>query len=119
MAGFCPTGVLNMEPSAAELARWAALARRHWREFQPRRYRRLQRAGHLERELAAAARLTADAMADWVGQGATWDEAWEATRALYLFPTEEAPKSAERIPDSAAFSAIIEFNRRLQEDDET
>lgn len=109
-----------MGAPAAELARWVALARKHWCEFQPRRYRRLQQAGRLDSELAAAARLTADAMTEWMRQGATWDEAWEAVRTLYLFPPEEwsTDQGDEALPVSAAYSAIVEFHRTLRGDDD-
>jgi hypothetical protein len=31
-----------------ELAEWVELARQHWKDFQPRRYRALKKAGTLE-----------------------------------------------------------------------
>lgn len=73
----------------AKFSRWTALARKHWQTFQPKRYRELQRAGKLEAELLAAARLTYEAMKDWERMGASHDEAWQAVRELYLLPPEE------------------------------
>src|SRR3546814_3490981 len=39
---------------ALELDRWATLAKAHWAEHQPRRYRRLMKAGTLDEEIGRA-----------------------------------------------------------------
>lgn len=66
-----------------------AQGREHWREFQPKRYKKLKAAGELESELKAAAELTLKAMATWREVGYTEHEAWAATRELYLIVPEE------------------------------
>jgi len=104
---------------ALELNRWAALAKAHWKEHQPKRYRRLVKAGTLDEEALAAARMTATAMREWLDLGASRDEAFQAVRERYLFPPEEPDLSEEEeLPRSLALEAMQEFIRTLQEGNE-
>lgn len=91
----------------AELNRWAAQAIKHWKQYQPSRYERLKASGKLENEAHSAAVMTREAMQQHQSQGATPDEAWQATRELYLFPPEEQTQPNEPMPESAAQSASL------------
>ena len=98
-----------------ELARWAEMAKAHWREFQPNRYKLLVAAGTLDKEALAAARLTSQEMDVWRAQGATHDEAWQAVREKYLLPPEEPGLEEEELPDNPLHQAIGQNNRDLQD----
>lgn len=102
---------------ALELERWANLAKAHWKDNQPKRYRRLVKAGTLDEEARAAARLTATAMQEWLDLGASRDEAFQAVRERYLFPPAE-PGAWEEAPDSEGQKAMAEMVRTLQESNE-
>lgn len=102
---------------ALELERWASLAKAHWKEHQPRRYRRLVKAGTLDEEARAAARMTATAMQEWLDLGASRDEAFQAVRERYLFPPEE-PGASEEPTTSLLHETMTEFIRTLQENNE-
>ena len=93
-------------------ANWMAQARAHWMEHQPRKYRRLLKTGKLELALTEAATATAEAIRALTTQGATWQEAWEATRELYLFPPEE-PEQTPRMKKTAGYLAHVELMQGL------
>jgi len=60
--------------------------RRHWKEFQPKRYARLEAAGTLTAEIAKAKAKTRKDMDQLMeSAGLSWDEAWEMVRQRYLF----------------------------------
>lgn len=85
-------------------ATWIAQARAHWKEHRPQMYARLLEAGQLEEALQDAATSTSSAMQNLMHQGATWDEAWEQTRELYLFLPQEA-EADEKAPQTPGYRA--------------
>lgn len=91
---------------------WIAQAREHWKEHRPKMFARLTKAGTLEQALTEAAEATAAAMRLLTTQGATQDEAWEATRELHLFPPEE-PEQTPKMPRSAGYRARLELMQGL------
>lgn len=108
-----------MQVPAGSVERWTNMAIKHWREFQPRRYARLRRQKKLLTEAGAAAELTAAAMAPLLAAGAREDEAWEEVRELYiLLPEERGASTEEELPTSIAYSAMSEFIRDLQRDND-
>ena len=90
-------------------------ARRHWKEFQPTKYRELKASGQLQAALASAADLTLQAMEDDRLAGYSQYEAWEKNRELYLLLPEEKGLPQERMPDNPAFSALAELNQLRDE----
>lgn len=89
---------------------WIAQARAHWMEHRPVMFSRLQKAGTLDKALAEAAEATALAIRALMTQGATWDEAWEATREQYLFLPEE-PEQTPKMEKSQGYRAQVELAR--------
>ena len=75
---------------------WARKAMRHWREFQPKRFKELLESGKLVSEACRASKLTQKEIQDLTDVGATWDEAWEVVRERHLFPPEESKTSPGR-----------------------
>ena len=101
---------------------WISQAARHWKTFQPTRYRELKANGTLARELRAAAELTDKEMRQLQETGKRPDEAWMETREKYLFPPEEPELTAkdEEQMESPFYQALILKNQFLKElDDET
>ena len=92
---------------------WINIAREHWKEHQPTRFKELVANGLLNQQLADAAEATSQAMQALVGQGYSQYEAWEATRELYLFPAEE-PGASEEAPVSEGLKAMRELNEGLR-----
>ena len=72
------------------LESWKSQAMRHWKEFQPTRYRELVRSGKLQAALDEAAQQTYLEMNALTEQVFQEHEAWEMVRETYLFPPEEA-----------------------------
>ena len=91
---------------------WIAQARAHWAEHRPKMFARLTEDKTLEQALTEAAEATAQAIRALTMQGATQEEAWEATRELYLFLAEE-PEQAQRMPKSPGFRARAELNQAM------
>lgn len=91
---------------------WIAQAREHWKEHRPLMFARLSKGGTLEQALTEAAEATAMAMRALTTQGATRDEAWEATRELYLFLPEE-PEQTPPMPKSEGYRARLELNQAM------
>lgn len=89
------------------------LGRKHWKEFQPTKYQRLQSMHQLEPSLSAAVDLTLSAMQDDREAGYSQYEAWEKNRELFLLLPEEYSPQEEK-PDSPAYSALVEKNKALQ-----
>ena len=54
-----------------KIGHYISLAREHWREFRPRTYRAMQRAGTLERALRDAAEAPPREMTELVAAGST------------------------------------------------
>ena len=87
---------------------WIAQAREHWKEHRPKMFARLTKGGTLDKALTEAAEATSQGMQALMAQGATWQEAWEQTRELYLFPAEE-PEQAPRMRKSPGYLARLEL----------
>lgn len=69
---------------------WKRQAELHWKEFQPKRYAELKKAGMLEQALTEAAEQTALEMNQLTDvSGYKPDEAFQMVREQYLFPPEE------------------------------
>ena len=84
------------------LQNWVNEARAHWKEFLPTKFRSLEEAGILDRELQTAAKQTAPDMEAFQNAGLTWDEAWERTRNEDLFlPAEPGARKAKPSPSMA------------------
>jgi hypothetical protein len=97
------------------LDNWKRQAQKHWQEFQPGRVKALKKAGTLDRELEAAAKLTHRLLQERMNEGASHAEAWEAVKQLYLFPPPEKgvmeadEREIENAPPSLAYEAIKEM----------
>ncbi len=93
------------------LQNWVNQAREHWKEFQPKRYAALKRAGKLEAALQDAAERTYRETKDLEDCGVTTQDAWEMVRERYLFPPEEGKKPAQDSPgwspQSADWSSVL------------
>ncbi|MBE4621320.1 hypothetical protein BOO23_21600 [Vibrio navarrensis] len=68
---------------------WKRQAELHWKQFQPKRYAELKKAGALETALTEAAEQTALEMNQLTESGFQPDEAFQMVREQYLFPPEE------------------------------
>ncbi len=91
------------------------LGRRHWKEFQPTKFRQLKSRGQLEPALSSAVELTLQAMADDRAAGYSQWDAWEKNRSLYLLLPEEDDPNEEPMPDNPAWDALVEKNRMLDQ----
>lgn len=66
------------------------MADRHWQEHRPRMYQALKAAGNLEPALLQAQEQTKETLAQLIGQGVPYQEAWEQVREMWiLLPDEE------------------------------
>ncbi|MCP4305500.1 MAG: hypothetical protein GY788_11605 [bacterium] len=68
---------------------WKNLAREHWKEFQPTRFKALQKASQLEQALDHAVSQTHLEMDQLTASGFKEWEAWPMVREQYLLPPEE------------------------------
>lgn len=91
-------------------------ARRHWQEFNPRKYRDLKASGQLEQSLSAAVQSTLQAMEDDRQAGYNQWEAWEKNRSLHLLLPEEPDPKAERPPPNPAYDALVAKNKALDQE---
>lgn len=76
------------------LQQMAAQARDHWKQVNPKIYRRMVKNGDLERESEAAAKLTTREIETLMRGGMTEQEAWQESRHLFIFRTKEALEEA-------------------------
>lgn len=76
------------------LQQMAAQARDHWKKTNPKVYRKMVKNGDLERESEAAAKLTMSEMKTLMMGGMTEQEAWQESRHLFIYRTEEALEEA-------------------------
>jgi len=67
----------------------AAQARDHWKKINPEIYRQMVEDKALEAESEAAAKLTLSEMKTLMLGGLTEQQAWEASRTLFIFRTAE------------------------------
>ncbi len=79
-----------------KIGHYIGLAREHWREFRPRTYHAMQRAGTLEQALRDAAESSAREMAQLMAAGFTEAEAWPIVRKEYIILPEEAAAPSKR-----------------------
>jgi len=67
----------------------AALARDHWKETCPKAYRQLEKDKLLQAESEAAAKLTLREMEALMKVKMSEQEAWQASRHLFIFLTKK------------------------------
>lgn len=79
-----------------KIGHYISLARDHWREFRPRTFHAMQRAGTLDRALRDAAEATVREMTDLMAAGFTQAEAWSMVREEYIILPEEPAPSSKR-----------------------
>ena len=96
------------------LESWKSQAMRHWKEFQPTRYRELVRSGKLQAALDEAAQQTYLEMNALTEQVFQEHEAWEMVRETYLFPPEEPALKAKNDRQPVASEAARMFNEIAQ-----
>lgn len=88
---------------------------RHWKEFQPTKYRQLKRSGQLEQALEAAVNMTLSAMEVARAAGYSQWDAWEKNREPHLIlPAEDDPEE-EPMPDNLAWDALVEKNKAFDQ----
>ncbi|MFN5350154.1 MAG: hypothetical protein ACK5A0_11530, partial [Polaromonas sp.] len=104
--------ILEARTMEMQYSNWISQAREHWAEHLPKKFARLKKSGTLEKALIEAAQATSSEMQSLQMKGATWQEAWEQTRELYLFPPEE-PEQTPKMPKSQGYLAMVEYNRAL------
>lgn len=93
---------------------WKNQARRHWKEFQPSRYRELVKTGRLESALDEAVDLTFNDLNALEDVGVPAPEAWQQVRERYLFPPEEGAAEAPlNSPGLALMREALELNNRV------
>jgi hypothetical protein len=109
--------ILENRKMQMQHANWIAQARAHWMEHQPTMYNRLRREGKLDKALTEAADETAKEIRTLMLQGATWQEAWEQTRELYLFPPDEPGLEEEPMPLSQGYLAQRELMQAMNDFD--
>ncbi len=95
-----------------QLTQWARQAVRHWKEFQPTKYRQMEKEGTLYQAAQEAADLTAREMDRLTDQGFREDEAWVMVRENYLFSPEE--KELKDKEDQIGSEAGSMFNEIMQ-----
>lgn len=98
---------------ADKIGHYINLARDHWREFRPRTFHAMQRAGTLDRALRDAAEASARQMTDLISAGFTEAEAWPMVREEYIILPEEpvpSPKRAASLIGDLKAAARGEFD---------
>ncbi len=121
------TGRMSSSPSLqnsrvdkVEFHNWISQARAHWKEFQPKRFKALQKAGTLQETLKDAAERTHLEMSALEESGFSNSEAWEMTRELYLFPPEEPGLSKENLPAMKELNDLTrEMGSLMRDEDRT
>lgn len=113
--------VLRNQPTSQNLRPLAHQAIQHWKEFLPKMYARLKKAGTLESEALRAAEQTLEDQAVLMDQGIPQLSAWEMVRERYIFMPEE-PGATPEPENSEGYLVARDINRLLcgigQEDEE-
>lgn len=91
---------------------WIAQARQHLKEHLPKTFARLRSEGTLNQHLTEASAATGRELENLMGQGFSYQEAWEQVREAHLFPPEE-PGASQEAPASAGYLAMTQFNQDL------
>jgi hypothetical protein len=101
------------------LQNWINLGREHWKEFLPKKFAALKKAGMLEAALKEAAEQTYLATSALEEQGMQPDYAWQMAREKYLLlPPED--RADEPTASSAAFEVMkmmVQMNQEMAADD--
>ena len=98
-----------------ELGGWMLEAPDHWKEFRPKMYQELAKAGKLPSALKVAAERTAHEMQVLLEAGFQHHQAWEAVRETYLFLPEEEGVTEEPEPDEfwELHKEMMELKRKI------
>lgn len=72
-----------------QLSPWAERAKAHWKEYRPKMYAELEKAGTLDEEAQKASDQTEEEYCQAIEDGMSPDGAWEMLRERYLFPPSE------------------------------
>ncbi len=80
---------------------WISLADDHWKEFQPKRYKRLKKDGTLRAALKRAANLTYQEMIRLESLGYQRAFAWIQVCEMFLLLPEEEPPIEENLNSGA------------------
>lgn len=100
------------------LENWMSQAERHWKQFQPKRYKRLKQNGMLREELRAAAQSTADEldrMGAYNSDQMGYLMAWEQVRETWLFPKEEPEVTQEMEAEDNGLAELFMERNQLQQ----
>ncbi|MCF1458247.1 MAG: hypothetical protein LPH21_12035 [Shewanella sp.] len=103
------------------LNNWIRQAKEHWKEFQPTRYKELEKAGTLEQALQQAAEQSHLEMSELEESGFQNHEAWAMVRERYLFLPEEPGLEDEEEVNEAAKThqeSVAIMNLLLQDEEE-
>lgn len=76
---------------AANQSAGASIILKHWREFQPRLVRDLEKSGELDKHVESLANRVAETKAGLIGQGLDWYQADELVRPMWQLPDEDDP----------------------------
>ena len=68
---------------------WVQQAKDHWKQYNPKMYRDLEKKGLLHDRAVRAAEQTQDDLISMVRNGYDHDTAWQEVRHRYLFPPSE------------------------------
>lgn len=97
------------------LNRWITLARSHWEEHAPARFRQLSESGRLEEALQEAAELTYRETSELEEAGYSPDEAWQMVRENYLLlpPESDADDKPEYSEGAKLFKETVALNNKI------
>ena len=93
-----------------QYAHWMHLARQHWKEHLPQKFKRLRDSNQLHEALRLAAEQTADLMEQLQSEGFDQMQAWEMVRNEYLLLPPEADEAREPV-GSQGYGAMLELQR--------
>ncbi len=99
------------------LQNWIDLARSHWKEHLPKRFKAEREAGTLNEALKSAAELTYSEISQLEEAGFHPDEAWQMVRENYLLLPAE-PETEERLELSVLHEAMSEYYQAMSADQE-
>ena len=99
------------------LSYYNGLAYEHWKEFLPKRYKELLKAGQLPKALERAAKQTDVEMQNALDAGIPHDQAWEEIRGRYLLlePEPLSPEDEDRIYGPNPNKEMLDLMQEIQE----